>query len=139
MDLQQHYEQVHQQWVMEQQQQQHNQQLYAQHLQQQNSGRTTPDLQRKRGLANESDEFMGIKVCLFIVSSVNKMNLIRVNEVPCTCAKNTLDRWNDKHRAKCCERVVCLCGSIVKLNALFSLSNSSHSVHCHALISHLAF
>ncbi|KAF9122524.1 hypothetical protein BG015_005532 [Linnemannia schmuckeri] len=61
MDLQQHYEQVHQQWLMEQQQQQHNQQLYAQHLQQQNPGRTTPDLHRKRGLANESDEFMGIK------------------------------------------------------------------------------
>ncbi|KAG0273832.1 hypothetical protein BGZ96_004640 [Linnemannia gamsii] len=61
MDLQQHYEQVHQQWLMEQQQQQHNQQLYAQHLQQQNSGMTTPDLHRKRGLANESDEFMGIK------------------------------------------------------------------------------
>ncbi|KAF9281421.1 hypothetical protein BGZ88_011616 [Linnemannia elongata] len=61
MDLQQHYEQVHQQWLMEQQQQEHNQQLYAQHLQQQNPGRTTPDLHRKRGLANESDEFMGIK------------------------------------------------------------------------------
>ncbi|KAF9546730.1 hypothetical protein EC957_009490 [Mortierella hygrophila] len=61
MDLQQHYEQVHQQWLTDQQQQQHNQQLYAQHLQQQNAGRTTPDLHRKRGLANESDEFMGIK------------------------------------------------------------------------------
>ncbi|KAG0374005.1 hypothetical protein BGX24_010966 [Mortierella sp. AD032] len=61
MDLQQHYEQVHQQWLMEQQQQQHNQQLYAQHLQQQNPNMSQPDLHRKRGLANESDEFMGIK------------------------------------------------------------------------------
>lgn len=121
MDLQQHYEQVHQQWLMEQQQQEHNQQLYAQHLQQQNPGRTTPDLHRKRGLANESDEFMGIKVCIFIVSCVNKENRIRVNEVPCTCAKNTLGGCcNDKHRAKYCERVVCLRGSgVVKLNALF--------------------
>ncbi|KAG0214997.1 hypothetical protein BGX33_001612 [Mortierella sp. NVP41] len=61
MDLQQHYEQVHQQWLIDQQQQQHNQQLYAQHLQQQNPNMEAPDLHRKRGLANESDEFMGIK------------------------------------------------------------------------------
>ncbi|KAF9908740.1 hypothetical protein EC991_009550 [Linnemannia zychae] len=61
MDLQQHYEQVHQQWLMEQQQLQHNQQLYAQHIQQQNPNMSQPDVHRKRGLANESDEFMGIK------------------------------------------------------------------------------
>ncbi|KAF9934093.1 hypothetical protein FBU30_003374 [Linnemannia zychae] len=58
MDLQQHYEQVHQQWLMEQQ---HNQQLCAQHLQQQNPNMIQPAMQRKRGLINESDEFMGIK------------------------------------------------------------------------------
>ncbi|KAG0210863.1 hypothetical protein BGX28_008830 [Mortierella sp. GBA30] len=66
MFLQQHNQEIQQQWMLEQQQ---NQQLQAQRLhqlqmQQQNLAQdstTGHQANRKRGLATESDEFMGIK------------------------------------------------------------------------------
>ncbi|KAG0369704.1 hypothetical protein BGZ54_009130 [Gamsiella multidivaricata] len=59
MYLQQHHQQAQQQWLLEQQQNQ--QQLLMQHQNLAQDSSFNRQSNRKRGLANESDEFMGIK------------------------------------------------------------------------------